>query len=92
MPDMTLREPVARIGRRRFLTVGAAVETTLSEASFTGVATLTEAIETRYTGRQQWWAASWSQAPRVAWQHPVRSASSRPHSCVPAAARAERPG
>ena len=28
-----------------------------------------EAIETRYTGPGQWWAASWSQAPRIAWQH-----------------------
>jgi SAM-dependent methyltransferase len=47
----------------------ATVEAMLTDAGFTNVATLTETIETRYTGPRQWWAASWSQAPRVAWQH-----------------------
>lgn len=46
-----------------------AVEVMLTSAGYTDVTTLAETVETRYTGPRQWWAASWSQAPRVAWQH-----------------------
>ena len=41
----------------------------LADVGYTGIATAAETIETRYTGPRQWWAASWSQAPRIAWQH-----------------------
>jgi SAM-dependent methyltransferase len=45
------------------------VQAMVADVGYTGIATAAEAIETRYTGPGQWWAASWSQAPRIAWQH-----------------------
>jgi hypothetical protein len=46
-----------------------AVQAMMEDAGCTGAATTAETTETRYTGPRQWWAASWSQAPRIAWQH-----------------------
>jgi SAM-dependent methyltransferase len=46
-----------------------AVQAMLVDAGYTSVATAAGTTETRYTGPRQWWAASWSQAPRIAWQH-----------------------
>ena len=47
----------------------ASVEAMLTAADYTGITTTAETAETRYTGPRHWWGASWSQAPRVAWQH-----------------------
>lgn len=46
----------------------AAVEAMLEAANFTDINTSTATIESRYTGPRHWWAASWSQAPRIAWE------------------------
>ena len=46
-----------------------AVAAMLTAAGGTAVTTTATAAEAHYTGPRQWWAASWSQAPRIAWQH-----------------------
>jgi ubiquinone/menaquinone biosynthesis C-methylase UbiE len=43
------------------------VETMLSDAGFTAITTAARAGEARYAGPRQWWAVSWSQAPRIPW-------------------------
>jgi ubiquinone/menaquinone biosynthesis C-methylase UbiE len=43
------------------------VEAMLSDAGYTMVTTTAQAAEARYTGPRQWWAVSWSQAPRIPW-------------------------
>jgi SAM-dependent methyltransferase len=45
------------------------VEAMLTTAGYTDIATTTETVESRYTGPRHWWAVSWSQAPRIVWQH-----------------------
>lgn len=45
------------------------VEAMLTRAGYTAITTTAEPAEARYTGPRQWWAANWSQAPRIAWQH-----------------------
>jgi SAM-dependent methyltransferase len=46
-----------------------AVQAMLADAGYISAATTAGTTETRYTGPRQWWAASWPQAPRIAWQH-----------------------
>jgi ubiquinone/menaquinone biosynthesis C-methylase UbiE len=39
----------------------------LASVGYTGITTTVAAAEARYAGPRHWWAASWSQAPRVVW-------------------------
>jgi ubiquinone/menaquinone biosynthesis C-methylase UbiE len=48
---------------------GVTVAAMLAAAGYTDITTTAADAEARYTGPRQWWAASWSQAPRIAWQH-----------------------
>jgi ubiquinone/menaquinone biosynthesis C-methylase UbiE len=41
----------------------------LAACGYTGVTVSTRTIGVHYTGPRQWWQASWSEAPRLAWQH-----------------------
>lgn len=40
----------------------------LAEAGYDAMTTTMVAVPRHYTGPRQWWAASWSQAPMLAWQ------------------------
>lgn len=44
------------------------VEAMLGDAGYTTVTTAVKDAEARYTGPRQWWAVSWSQAPRIPWE------------------------
>lgn len=41
----------------------------LADCGYTGIGITTETVTVRYTGPRQWWDASWTEAPRLAWQH-----------------------
>lgn len=41
----------------------------LAGAGYDDITTTMETVPRRYTGPRQWWAASWTQAPMLAWQH-----------------------
>jgi len=45
------------------------MEAMVSGCGFAAVTTTTEALDVRYDSPGQWWDASWSQAPRLFWQH-----------------------
>jgi ubiquinone/menaquinone biosynthesis C-methylase UbiE len=45
------------------------VETMLSGAGYTSIATTTSQLGIRYEDPGQWWQSAWSRARRLAWQH-----------------------
>jgi hypothetical protein len=40
----------------------------LASAGYRELTTVAVTVPRLYTGPRQWWASSWSQAPRIAWQ------------------------
>jgi ubiquinone/menaquinone biosynthesis C-methylase UbiE len=47
----------------------AAVEGMLPRAAYSVITTVVEPVVTRYRDRSHWWESSWTQAPRLFWQH-----------------------
>jgi SAM-dependent methyltransferase len=45
------------------------VDAMLTAAGYDEITTSIVTVRRRYTGPRQWWAASWSQAPMLAWQN-----------------------
>jgi ubiquinone/menaquinone biosynthesis C-methylase UbiE len=41
----------------------------LAACGYTSIAVSTRTVQVHYTGPRQWWQASWTEAPRLAWQH-----------------------
>jgi SAM-dependent methyltransferase len=47
----------------------AAVEALLPAAAYRVITTIAEPVTTRYRDPAHWWESSWTQAPRLIWQH-----------------------
>jgi SAM-dependent methyltransferase len=45
------------------------VEAMLADAGYASIATTAAPVVAQYAGPRHWWAASWTQAPRIAWQY-----------------------